>query len=212
MMTAFAEMAPREKILLLALCLVLVVGGYLFTRGAELNTQVLILDDQLASMDKKLSKERKNTKSKALPELDGKSIRAKDVKKLERLIEEEQALLSGFGHVFVDLRDKTQVAKLVGEVNRNAKDNNLQLLSKVQSEANLMQFVSKKARKTAASSLNRPLYELHLQGGYSALYGFIQKLSTLEFSVVPIKIQVSRTERTAIGGGRVLDIQITLAL
>ena len=99
MMTAFAAMAPREKILLLALCLVLVVGGYLFTRGAELNTQVLILDDQLTSMDKKLSKERKSTKSKALPELDGKSIRAKDVKKLERLIEEEQALLSGFAYV-----------------------------------------------------------------------------------------------------------------
>lgn len=211
-MSLFETMAPREKLLLLVLGLALVLGGYFFTRGADLNTQVLILDEQLQSAKNKLSREQKRGKKVVLPELNGKQIKSKDIKKLDQQVEEEKALLSGFGHVFVDLRDKTKVAQLVGDVNRNAKESNLQLLSKVQSQANLIQFVSTKTKKASASSLNRPLYDLHLQGGYSALHGFIQRLSKLEYSVVPIKIQISRTDRTALGGGHVLDIQITLAL
>lgn len=211
-MTAFADMNAREKILVCVLGAALILGGYLFTRGAYLQKQVLILEDQQQSMEKKVTREKKKYKDLELPELNGKKIRSKDIKKLEKMVEQEKALLSGFGHVFVDLRDKSKLAKLQAEIHHHAEKNNLQLLSKIQSEVNLIEIISKNKSSAPSTSLNRPLYDLHLQGGYSALHGFIQQLTKLEYSVVPIKMQVNRTNRTAIGGGRVLEVQLTLAL
>ena len=211
-MAAFADMNAREKVLICVLAASLVLGGYIFTRGADLQKQVLILEDQHQSMKKKVSREKKKYKDLELPELNGKKIRSKDIKKLEKMVEEEQALLSGFGHVFVDLRDKSKLAKLQAAIHHHAEKNNLQLISKIKSEVNLMELISKNKASAPSTSLNRPLYDLHLQGGYSALHGFIQQLAKLEYSVVPIKMQVNRTNRTAIGGGRVLEVQLTLAL
>ncbi|WP_415899083.1 hypothetical protein [Neptuniibacter sp. QD48_11] len=214
MMNAFAEMNMRERILVAVLGAALIAGGYLFFRGAELNKQVLVLEDRIESVEKKVKKaakrERKSTGE--VPKLDGKKISASDVRKLTKAIESEKSKLSGFGYSFIDVRDKAKFAQLLSQITQHAEANRLQLLSKVQSEGNLSEMVSSKPAKQGAGDLNRPLYELRLQGGFSALYGFIKQLSRLEYSVIPIKFQISRTDRTALGGGRVLDIEMTLAL
>ncbi|WP_415889144.1 hypothetical protein ACMXYV_14380 [Neptuniibacter sp. SY11_33] len=213
-MNAFSEMNLRERILVAVLGAALIAGGYLFFRGADLNKQVLVLEDRIESVEKKVKKaaKRERKSAGALPELDGKKISANDVRKLTKAIESEKSKLSGFGYSFIDVRDKAKFAKLLSQITLHAQANRLQLLSKVQSEGNLAEMVAAKPSKQGKGDLNRPLYELRLQGGYSALYGFIKQLSQLEYSVIPIKFQISRTDRTALGGGRVLDIEMTLAL
>ena len=211
-MTAFAEMNMRERILVAVLGAALIAGGYLFFRGAELNKQVLVLEDQIESAEKKIAKAKKKQDKKTLPELNGKKISSGDVRKLTKAIESEKAKLSGIGYSFIDVRDKAKFAKFLSQITQSAESNRLHLLSKKQSSGNLAQIVSAKTSKKGEADLNRPLYELRLQGGYSALYGFIKQLSKLEYSVIPIQFQISRTDRTALGGGRVLDIEMTLAL
>lgn len=213
-MNAFSEMNMRERVLVAILGAALIAGGYLFFRGAELNKQVLVLEDRIESVEKKIKKAAKREKkaSGKLPDLDGKKISASDVRKLTKAIEAEKSKLSGFGYSFIDVRDKASFARLLSQITQYAQANRLQLLSKVQSEGNLAEMVAVKPSNKGKGDLNRPLYELRLQGGYSALYGFIKQLSQLEYSVIPIKFQISRTDRTAIGGGRVLDIEMTLAL
>lgn len=212
MSSKFSTMNMREKVLVAVLGAAVIVGGYMFTRGADLNKQILVLEDQLESADKKLKKAQKKNKTGDLPKLNGKTIKSKDVKKLEKEIAAEKAKLNGYGHVFIDLRDPSGLAQLMGEITRLSERHQLQVLSKVEGRGNLLQLVGKRNEKTKSTNLNRPLYELHLQGGYSGFYQFISGLSKLGYSVVPTKININRTERRAVGGGRVLDIEMTLAM
>ncbi len=212
MISKLSSMNTREKVLIAALGAALILGGYLFTRGAELNKQVLVLEDQLESTNKKLDRAKKKTKKGKLPKLDGRTIKSKDVKKLNKEIAEEKAKLNGYGHVFIDLRNQTGLAQLLGEITKLSESNQLQVLSKVEGRGNLLKLVGERKKKGALNNLDRPLYVLHLQGGYSGLYQFISGLSTLQFSVVPTQITINRTERRAVGGGRVLNIEMTLAM
>lgn len=211
-MNAFSEMNLRERILVSVLGAALIAGGYLFIRGADLNKQVLVLEDRIESAEKKVVKAKKKLKKQALPEFNGEKISSSDVRKLTQAIEAEKTKLSGFGYSFINYRDKTKFSRLLSQITQSAEANRLHLISKKQSSGNLAEIVSAKASPKGKGDLNRPLYELRLQGGYSALYGFIKQLSQLEYSVIPLKFQIIRTDRTAIGGGRVLDIEMTLAL
>ncbi|WP_415901929.1 hypothetical protein ACMXYR_13095 [Neptuniibacter sp. QD29_5] len=211
-MNAFSEMNLRERILVAVLGAALIAGGYLFIRGADLNKQVLVLEDRIESAEKKIKKAKRKQGKKMIPELNGKKISSNDVRKLTKAIDAEKAKLSGIGYSFIDVRDKSKFSKFLSQITHSAESNRLHLLSKKQSSGNLARMVAAKGVNQGKGDLNRPLYELRLQGGYSALYGFIKQLSQLEYSVIPIKFQISRTDRTALGGGRVLDIEMTLAL
>ncbi|MDC9725127.1 MAG: hypothetical protein PSN44_04305 [Gammaproteobacteria bacterium] len=220
--------SQREKLLIGVLSGVLLIGAYLFIRGSMLDREILVLEDTIQSTQKKIDKQSKRqSKPLTMPKYQGRKIKQRDIDKLAKQIAEENSRLSGFGHVFIDLRDNASLPKLLGEITQRAQFNNLHILSKRQHQGDLVQMVTsktktskkKKNNKTIVatspptnSELKRPLYDLRLQGGYAALHGFMIDLGRLGYSVVLTRLRINSTERTALGGGRVLDIEMTLAL
>lgn len=213
--------SQREKLLISVLVGVLILGAYLFFRGSILNRDVLVLEDKIESTQKKIDRQNKRqSKPVVMPEHNGRKIKQRDIDKLAKQIDEENARLSGLGHVFIDLRNNANLPNLLGQITQRAQLNNLHILSKRQHRGDLVRMVTPKTNRTKKavakpainSELNRPLYDLHVQGGYAALHGFIIDLGRLNYSVVLTRIRINSTDRTAIGGGRVLDIEMTLAL
>lgn len=222
----------REQILIGVLTSVLLISGYLFIRGSALDREVLILEDQIGSVDKKLKRARDRlSKPIKLPEYQGKTIDNRDLKDLQSKIDVEQLSLAGSGHVFVNLQDSGSLPLLHAQITRTAERNGLLVISKRQHAGDLIQMVTPRLTGRAknnnrpvavnnnnllppagSAQLNRPLYDLYVSGSFSALQGFMTNLGELEYTVVLTRIRINSTERTTPAGHRLLDIEMTLAL
>ncbi|MAX51101.1 MAG: hypothetical protein CMH22_03905 [Methylophaga sp.] len=211
--------SQREKVLIAVLSAVLIVFAYFFFRGASLDRQVLIIEDQLSSIDKKLDRQIKRAqKPIKLPEYNGKKIETSDIKKLEKTIEAEQTSLEGSGHVFVDLTNASALPQLQSDITRTAERNGLLVISKRPHQGDLIQMVTGKMTKqntlskAPSGELKRPLYDLYVSGNFYALQSFLQEIGQLNYSVVLTRLRINTTDRTALSGNRMLDIEMTLAL
>lgn len=222
----------REQLLIGVLTSVLLISGYFFIRGSALDREVLILEDQIGSVDKKLKRARDRlSKPVRLPEYQGKVIEERDLKDLQSKIEVEQLSLAGSGHVFVNLQDSGSLPLLHAQITRTAERNGLLVISKRQHAGDLIQMVTPRVTTknknntrpvamannsllppTGSAQLNRPLYDLYVSGSFSSLQGFMTNLGELEYTVVLTRIRINSTERTTPSGHRLLDIEMTLAL
>lgn len=217
MKRVLAGMNVRERWLLGVLLAILLVGGYVFGRGQMLSQQRLVAMDQLQSAEKKLERQQRRSDRQALPELDGKVLSDKDLSKLDAELAAIQASLQGSGYQFIDLQEPTQRTSLMAQVTRLAESQRLLVLSKDQRKGDLLTLLGPAAGKELAALqgskvLRRPLYDLHLQGSYSALFSFVSALDALPGMVLLARLNIVSTERMAVSGNRILDIELTLAL
>lgn len=226
MSEALKNTSQREKVLVAVLATVLVMFAYFFFRGAVLERQVLIIEDRIQSTQKKVDRAQKRADRLAqMPEYNGKRITKRDINNLTKSIAEEELILAGSGHMFVDLSQVSALAKLQSDITRIAEQHGLLVISKRAHQGDLVQMISatnargqvatqtKTAIRPAPSAeLKRPLYDLYLSGNFHALQSFLNGLGQLEYTVVLTRLRINTTDRTTLSGNRMLDIEVTLAL
>jgi Tfp pilus assembly protein PilO len=222
MSEALKNTSQREKILVAVLSAVLIVFGYFFFRGAVLDREILVMQEQIDRTQRKVDKATERAQNPVkLPEYNGQQISKRDISKLKKTIEKEEKSLAGSGHQFVDLNDVSALPQLQAEITRTAEKNGLLVISKRPHQGDLVQMTRSKtiqARKTKsapqapAGELKRPLYDMYLSGNFHALQRFLVQIGQLEFSVVLTRMRVNTTDRTSLSGNRMLDIEMTLAL
>lgn len=224
MSEALKNTSSREKVLVAVLSSVLILFAYFFFRGASLDREVLIIEDRLQSIQKDLDRQTRRAQNPVkIPEYNGKRISKSDIDKLKKTIDKEEKSLAGSGHKFVDLNDASALPQLQSDITRTAEKSGLLVISKRPHQGDLIQMVSNKSAKTGqrtvkqkakapSGELKRPLYDLYVSGNFIALQNFLINLGQLEYSVVLTRVRVNTTERTALSGNRMLDIEMTLAL
>lgn len=224
--------SKREKLLIGILIGMLILALYFFIRGKALDLNVLVLEDQIKQVQKKVTKQKKRGDIKIeIPELDGRKISPKDIKKLQEKLAAEKALMSGSNHVFIDLRNNNGLPELLGAITRLAEGNSLIVTNKRQHDGDLLELLlsgqkqdkqnkhiqfaidpTDKKAVLASNELRRPLYDLTMKGGFVSLVKFIEDLGKLDYSVILTRVRINTTEMIALSGGRQLNIEITLAL
>lgn len=225
MSEALKNTSQREKVLVAVLSAVLILFGYFFFRGSALDREVLIVEDRLQSIQKDLDRQTRRAQNPAkIPEYNGKTITKRDIDQLNKTIEQEQKSLAGSGHKFVDLNQASALPQLQSDITRTAEQSGMLVISKRSHQGDLVQMVTNRNVKTGtkpstpklskapSGELKRPLYDLYLSGNFASLQTFLNSVGQLEYSVVLTRLRVNATDRTAISGNRMLDIEMTLAL
>lgn len=216
--------SQREKVLIAVLSAVMILFGYFFFRGSALDREVLIIEDRLQSVQRDLDRQSKRARNPTkIPDYNGKKIDKRDIAKLKKKIEQEEQSLAGSGHQFVDLNDPSALPQLHSDITRTAERSGLLIISKRAHQGDLVQMVTRSTNsrtksttqelaKAPSGELKRPLYDLYVSGHFAALQDFLTSMGHLEYSVVLTRLRVNATDRTALSGNRMLDIEMTLAL
>lgn len=226
MSEALKNTSQREKILVAVLSAVLILFGYFFFRGSALDREVMIMEEQIGSVQNKLDRQSKRASNPAkIPDYNGKKINKRDIEQLKNTIEKEEKSLAGSGHKFVDLNQASALPQLQADITRTAEQSGMLVISKRSHQGDLVQMATNRNNRSAnnqsaiqklgkapSGELKRPLYDLYLSGNFASLQTFLNSVGQLEYSVVLTRLRVNATDRTAISGNRMLDIEMTLAL
>lgn len=217
----------REQNLVIGLIVALIFGGYLMTRVADLNKEVVQTEGEYKSEKKKLAKLNKETAN-----FESSGSIDKQLKKLNETLKKERESLQAFDFKFVDLSDEQAILEQITDITLTAEKNQLRILSKrneLRPLTSVMKNISLKNNNNknskdkkvnakqqdlsaANNQLKRRMYSLKLRGTFKSTYDFIKDLQSLEYGVLITKINMLTDDKSTYNGLRLIVTDITLAI
>jgi hypothetical protein len=200
--------SAREKLMVVVLGTLLVIGGYFMFRVKPFLHENKVLDERLQFTQQNERENRPMTGG-------GSSIVSmrKKLVDLKASYEQEKSTLDGLQNSFIDLSQNDAEAIMRNQITDLVDQEGLRLLS-IRSSDTSLEKLAQVSAVVSSEELARPLFEILLKGHFNQLRSFIEGLKTLPYSIVITKFDLSATYA---GGGQklptgVLQVLLTVAI
>lgn len=184
-MNALLPQSKREQLLIAILALSVAVAAYLILRIKPLQTNMVVLkeqlDDSIATM---------NATRPMRPGPQNAANLHQKASELQRTIDQELKTLEGFKNSFIDLSKSNAIPSMRKNITRLSEKNHLRLLSIQASNISLDNLAGVKNFEDE-DALARPLFDVKFKGSFFQINQFLVELKSLPYSVVVTKLSLS---------------------
>lgn len=197
--------SKREQILVFFLVFSVVITSYVVFRVEGKEFEILVLNEQLESINSDLSTFKVTTLSK---------IKAVDLKEkldeIEKVVRSERVTVSGFEETFIDLTQNDAIAKVREEITRLCDGEKLRILSINRSDVELASLAQV---QTAQSDqiLARPQFTIKLRGEFSQFKSLLYQFKSLPYMVVVTQISINSNSKDITNYQSELTASLTFA-
>tara|TARA_B100000809_G_scaffold206122_1_gene208111 strand:- start:164 stop:781 length:618 start_codon:yes stop_codon:yes gene_type:complete len=177
--------SKREQMLLVLLIFSAVISCYVIFRVQAMNFEILVLDEELVTINNDLDK----FKVLILSKVKVVDLKA-ELEDIKNVISGELVTVSGFEDTFIDLTQNDAIATVREEITRLCDGEKLRILSINRSDVELTSLAKV---KTAESDqvLARPQFTIKLRGEFEQLKSLLYQIKNLPYMVVVTKISIN---------------------
>ncbi len=181
--------SKREQMLLVLLIFSAVISCYVIFRVQAMNFEILVLDEELVTINNDLD----NFKVLILSKVKVIDLKA-ELEDIKNVISGELVTVSGFEETFIDLNQNDAIATVREEITRLCDGEKLRILSINRSDVELTSLAKV---KTAESDqvLARPQFTIMLRGEFEQLKSLLYQIKNLPYMVVVTKISINSEGR-----------------
>lgn len=205
-MKGLTSLSYRERILLVVLTFSLAIGSYMVVRVKQLNTTLIIHQEQLEDSEKKL----KQTKVIKYTSKNAQSL-LKTLEKTQKNIAMEQQRLAEYETSFTDLSRSDAIARIKKSITQLSDKHRLRLISIKKSTATLHRLAGVEI-KADHPVLTRPQFDVQFTGDFFQINQFISEMKELPTRVVITKIALTNENTFSHSPKPILRAALTLAI